>query len=127
MGIGLIRDRTELATHSSPGLTSGTTFADLSRCLNISSSAVAAAPGGRGSAASDVPRIIAVPSAPFLNDYRVLHVCVLSKEWRRFTPKWKEPGNHRQSSQINTLLLARERKRKTIKVETSVFIYRNVI
>lgn len=43
----------------------GTTFADLSRCLNISSSAAAAA------TAFDAPRIIAVPSAALSNDHRV--------------------------------------------------------
>lgn len=51
---------------NSTGLTAGTTFADLSRCLNISSSAVAAV-----AAASDAPRIIAVPSVSFPDDQRV--------------------------------------------------------
>lgn len=46
-------------------LTAGTTFADLSRCLNISSSAAVAA-----AAAFDAPRIIVMPSMLFPNDHR---------------------------------------------------------
>jgi len=51
-------------------LTAGTTFADLSRCLNISSSAAVAAAAATAAAAFDAPRIIAVPSALFPNDHR---------------------------------------------------------